>query len=84
MGWHKTAATQGGVNADQDKLRSHDGQNGVWNPLENPDPMPLMIQNLAKYLEHAAKPVVAERCYDISSTVIEQVAVLLNTQTQTL
>jgi len=46
--------------------------------------MPLMIQNLAKYLEHAAKPVVAERCYDISSTVIEQVAVLLNTQTQTL
>jgi SNF2 family DNA or RNA helicase len=37
----------------------------IWNPLQNPDPTPIMIQNPAKHLEHAAKPVVSARFYDI-------------------
>jgi uncharacterized protein DUF3883 len=37
----------------------------VWNPLHNPDPVPVIVQNPAKHLEHAAKPVVSTRFYDI-------------------
>jgi superfamily II DNA or RNA helicase len=37
----------------------------IWNPLQNPDPTPIMIQNPGKHLEHAAKPVVSARFYDI-------------------
>jgi hypothetical protein len=37
----------------------------IWNPLQGPDPTPIMIQNPAKHLEHAAKPVVSARFYDI-------------------
>jgi SNF2 family DNA or RNA helicase len=37
----------------------------IWNPLQSPDPTPIMIQNPAKHLEHAAKPVVSARFYDI-------------------
>lgn len=37
----------------------------IWNPLQDPDPTPIMIQNPAKHLEHAAKPVVSARFYDI-------------------
>ncbi len=37
----------------------------IWNPLQNPDPTPIMVQNPAKHLEHAAKPVVSARFYDI-------------------
>ncbi|MGD0650918.1 MAG: helicase-related protein [Verrucomicrobiia bacterium] len=51
----------------------------VWNPLENPDPTPLMIQNPAKHLEHAAKPVVAARYYDIPSDAVEVAAKNRNT-----
>jgi hypothetical protein len=47
----------------------------VWNPLENPHPMPLMIQNPAKHLEHVAKPVVTARYYDIPAEAVETVAV---------
>jgi superfamily II DNA or RNA helicase len=46
----------------------------VWNPLETPDSIPLMIQNPAKHLEHAAKPVVAARYYDIPAEAVENVA----------
>ena len=42
--------------------------------LQDPDPMPLMIQNPAKHLEHAAKAVVAVRYYDIPAGAIEEVA----------
>jgi hypothetical protein len=33
----------------------------VWNPLNNPDPMPLPIQNPAKHLDHAKEEVTAAR-----------------------
>lgn len=46
----------------------------IWNPLDNPDPMPLMIQNPAKHLEHAAKAVVAARYYDIPAEAVELAA----------
>jgi hypothetical protein len=46
----------------------------VWNPLQNPDPEPVMIQNPAKCLEHAAKPVVAARFYDIAADFIAEAA----------
>jgi superfamily II DNA or RNA helicase len=46
----------------------------VWNPLENPDPRPIMIQNPAKHLEHAAKPVVSARFYDIPAESIVDAA----------
>ncbi len=46
----------------------------IWNPLENPEPIPLMIQNPAKHLEHAAKPVVAARYYDIPASAVEGAA----------
>ena len=42
----------------------------VWNPLANPGPVPVMIQNPAKVLEHAAKPVVSARFYDIPADAI--------------
>jgi hypothetical protein len=43
----------------------------VWNPLQTPDPRPVMIQNPAKVLEHAAKPVVSARFYDIPAAAVE-------------
>ena len=39
----------------------------VWNPLDNPDPTPLIIRNPAKHLDHAKKEVVAARYFDIPS-----------------
>lgn len=33
-----------------------------------------MIQNPAKHLEHAAKPVVSARFYDIAASVVEDMA----------
>ena len=42
----------------------------VWNPLQNPDPVPIMIQNPAKVLEHAAKPVVSARFWDIPAEAV--------------
>jgi superfamily II DNA or RNA helicase len=46
----------------------------IWDPLQNPDPMPMMIQNPGKHLEHAAKPVVSARFYDIPADAIAYVA----------
>lgn len=46
----------------------------VWNPLQNPDPLPVMVQNPAKHLEHAAKPVVSARFWDIPAEAIEKCA----------
>ena len=46
----------------------------VWDPLENPDAMPVMIQNPAKHLDYAKKEVVAARYYDVPATAIEQAA----------
>ena len=43
----------------------------VWDPLENPDPLPLMVQNPAKRLDHAKQEVVAARYYDFSAEAIE-------------
>jgi len=44
----------------------------VWDPLNDPDPLPVMVQNPAKHLEHAAKPVVSARFYDIPAAAIEE------------
>ena len=44
----------------------------VWDPLNNPDPLPVMVQNPAKHLEHAAKPVVSARFYDIPARAINE------------
>ena len=46
----------------------------VWDPLENPDAMPVMIQNPAKHLDYAKKEVVAARYYDVPATAVEQAA----------
>ena len=46
----------------------------VWDPLDNPDPMPLMIRNPAKQLDHAKREVVAARYYDVPASAIEEAA----------
>lgn len=46
----------------------------VWDPLENPDPVPVMIRNPARHLEYARKEIVAARYYDVPASAIEQVA----------
>ena len=46
----------------------------VWNPLDNPDTVPVMIQNPAKHLDHAKREIVAARYYDIPAEAIEQAA----------
>ena len=43
----------------------------VWNPLNNPSPEPLRIQNPVKHLDHAKREVVAARYYDIPAEAIE-------------
>ena len=47
----------------------------VWNPLNNPNPTPLCIQNPAKHLDHAKKEVVAARYFNIPADAIEQAAI---------
>jgi hypothetical protein len=44
----------------------------VWDPLNHPDPTPVMIQNPAKHLEHAAKVVMSARYYDIPADAIQK------------
>jgi len=44
----------------------------VWDPLNNPSPEPLRIQNPAKHLDHAKREVVAARYYDIPADAVEQ------------
>ena len=46
----------------------------VWDPLDNPSPEPLRIQNPVKHLDHAKREVVAARYYDIPAEAIEQAA----------
>jgi hypothetical protein len=46
----------------------------VWDPLDNPNPEPLRIQNPAKRLDHVKREVVAARYYDIPSEAIESAA----------
>jgi len=46
----------------------------VWDPLNNPDREPLMIQNPAKHLDHAKREIVAARYYDIPADAIQLAA----------
>src|SRR5207247_2580123 len=46
----------------------------VWDPLENPDPVPVMVQNPAKHLDHAKREIVAARYYDLPAEAIVDVA----------
>ena len=46
----------------------------VWNPLDNPDPEPLIIRNPVKHLDHAKREVIAARHYDIPAQAIEAAA----------
>jgi superfamily II DNA or RNA helicase len=46
----------------------------VWDPLNNPDHLPVMIQNPAKHLDHAKREIVAARYYDIPADAVENAA----------
>ncbi len=46
----------------------------VWDPLDNPDSDPILVQNPAKHLDYAKKEVIATRHYDIPASAIEQAA----------
>jgi len=46
----------------------------VWNPLQNPDPRPLIIRNPVKHLDHAKREVIATRRYDIPAQAVEAAA----------
>lgn len=46
----------------------------VWDPLGQPDPEPLRIQNPVKQLDHVKREVVAARYFDIPAGAVENVA----------
>ena len=46
----------------------------VWDPLDAPDPVPLMVQNPAKNLAYAKREVVAARYYDLPAQAVEKAA----------
>ena len=46
----------------------------VWDPLGNPEPEPLRIQNPVKHLDHAKREVVALRYFDIPAETVEKAA----------
>ena len=46
----------------------------VWDPLDAPDPVPLMIRNPARRLDHAKKEAARSRYYDLPAAAIEQAA----------
>ncbi len=46
----------------------------VWDPLDDPDPAPLMIRNPAKHLDHAKREVAAARYYDLPAEAVERAA----------
>ena len=46
----------------------------VWDPLENPNAIPTLIQNPANTLDYAKKEVTAARYYDIPASAIEREA----------
>ena len=52
----------------------------VWDPLDHPDPIPMMVQNPAKHLDHAKREVVAARFVDVPADAIEQAATAQKTR----
>ena len=52
----------------------------VWDPLDNPDPVPLMVRNPAKRLDHAKQEVVAARYYDFPAEAVENAALTIPTE----
>ncbi len=46
----------------------------VWDPLENPDAVPVMVRNPARRLEYAKQEVIAARYYDVPANAVEQAA----------
>ena len=46
----------------------------VWDPLDAPDPVPVMVQNPAKCLDYAKREVVAARYYDFPAGAVENAA----------
>jgi hypothetical protein len=50
----------------------------VFDPLDGPDPVPVMVQNPAKHLDHAKREIVAARYYDLPAEAIVQVATAQN------
>jgi hypothetical protein len=46
----------------------------VWDPLGKPNPVPVMIQNPVKHLDHAKKEVIAARYFDIPAEAVESAA----------
>ena len=46
----------------------------VWDPLDHPDAVPLMIRNPAKHLDYAKREVVAARYYDVPASAVERAA----------
>ena len=46
----------------------------VWDPLDGPDPTPVMVRNPAKRLDHAKREVVAARHYDFPAEAVENAA----------
>ena len=46
----------------------------IWDPLEDPEPVPVMVRNPAACLDHAKREVVAARYYDLPAAAVEQAA----------
>ena len=46
----------------------------IWDPLNDPDPIPLIIQNPAKHLDHVKREVIAARYFNIPADSIEWAA----------
>ena len=46
----------------------------IWDPLDDPDPVPLMVKNPARHLDYAKKEVVSARYYDLPANAVEQAA----------
>jgi hypothetical protein len=47
----------------------------VWDPLDNAQALPLVVQNPAKRLDHAKREIAATRFYEIPAAAIEAAAV---------
>ena len=46
----------------------------VWDPLDGPDPVPVMVRNPAEHLDYAKKEIVAARYYDLPADAVERAA----------
>ncbi len=53
---------------------NHHPARRIWNPLDGPAPVPVMVQNPAKHLDHARREIVAARYYDLPAEAIELAA----------